>query len=182
MRNGSGSKIPMEQVRKKKEKKMGKHKMIKEKTKTIIRLHIKENKSTRVIAELLGMSKNSVLGVLRYQKKLKQAPGIKEEKKVLKWFKKNGHEVIRQKGNAPFDAFIDGERVDVKSSSLGFSSKRRKPKRYFFEVQHKLSVSHVKPDWYCLLMKNTGDLYKLPAVQVNVKAISIQSHLKRILK
>ena len=150
------------------------------KTRKIINLHTKLRKSTKEIAEILGMKKNSIIALLRYHNKLKPALGIYEEKKVLQWFREQGHEVIRQRGDAQFDAFIDGEMVDVKTSCL-----RNYPKiapYYSFHIQYSQSKSHGNPDWYCLLMKDTQEMYKLTADQVSVTTVKIPVSLNNKYK
>lgn len=92
-------------------------------------LHVEQGASTAEIAELLGRKKNTVLQGLRLRGVLRQALGRDIEIEVTKWLRSQGKSVINQRGDAPFDILVDGERVDIKSSHMN------KDGRYGFSLQ-----------------------------------------------
>jgi len=84
-----------------------------------IYLHTKCEASVYEIGELLERKPNSVLVNLRNHGVLRKAMGRDIEEEVAQWFEKQGLEVKRQRGDAPFDLSINNERIDVKSAHLG---------------------------------------------------------------
>lgn len=102
------------------------------KTQKMINLHLL-GYSTRRIAELFGMKKNTVLSVLKYHRVLRKNLGYDIERAVERWMKHAGHNVERMPGDAPYDLLIDGVKTDVKSAVRSRGS-------FKFELQHKETI------------------------------------------
>lgn len=99
----------------------------------IIKMYAK-GKSTRQVADKLGLKKNSVLWYLRSKGLLRKNIGYEIEQKVGDWLIKKGLTIERQRGDAPYDIKCAGRRVDVKGAHIG------KTGYYHFRVQYHQSI------------------------------------------
>lgn len=123
-----------------------------EKTKLIIELH-EIGYSTRNIAEMFDMKKNSVIKTLQFHGKLRQAPGIAIEKEVAQRLRAK-----RMPGDHYFDLLWQGKKIDVKSS------KKYNDGSYRFMLDTKSSKkrkSNYLVDSYILVKTDTREMYLL---------------------
>lgn len=112
-------------------------------------LHVRQGASTAQIAELLGRKKNTVLQGLRYRGKLRPSLGKDVEEQVAKWLESVGFDVECQRGDAPYDLLVAGQRIDVKSAH------KSKDRQYHFSLQTS-NMPNVKDlqrsvDWFYLV-------------------------------
>lgn len=128
-------------------------------TKQIIDLH-QGGMSIYQIARKYGKKPNSVLQNLRYYKILKPALGRNIEEEVAKWYENQGIAVVRQKGDAPFDLWVNRETIDVKSASRGSDG-------FSFQLQslkeRQLPKEFIKYiDWfYLVFVEGNHPIYKV---------------------
>lgn len=122
--------------------------------------------STYQIAQLMNTKQNNIYKNLRYYGVIREALGLSEERQVINYLRSIGYEIEEQiRGDAPYDALIQGYRVDIKSANLATNN------RYYFEISHRNSNKDYKTevDWFTLLFKDTGEIYNLNIKDINVK-------------
>lgn len=113
--------------------------------------HHELNLSTREIAELFDVPKNTVIQILKYHGLLKKALGVETEEKVFTWLKKNSDQpVTRMRGDHEFDLVWGNKTIDVKSTTRPYG---------YFELRH--DTNKVNPDYY-LFVFDDMTMYLMP--------------------
>lgn len=119
----------------------------------IKKLYTEGGLTTYAIARELGLLQNSVLCALRRLEIVEKHIGRRVEDAVARWLERRGDTVVQQRGDAPYDLLVGGERVDVKSanprSDEGWIN-------YSFQLQCKKTRLHLKNlhesvDWFYLV-------------------------------
>lgn len=134
----------------------------------------KNGESSYKIASDLGYQSASVRLFLKSRNLLRRTLGRDLEDQVVDYLKKKGHKVVHQKGDASFDALVDGKRIDIKYSSKGIEHKGKPQLSYVFDIKHKDSFYtdyHRDIDEFYLVFKDEigCPIYSLPTKDVFVK-------------
>jgi len=149
---------------------------IHDKTKRMIALH-ESGYSSREIANILFMKKNSVVVLLRHHKNLRRSPGLDIEDKIGEFMLAKNNKVEHMRGDWYYDFLINGKKTDVKSSKL------HKNNAYTFQMQSlnktgKLKNLH-KVDQYILVMTDDMSIYLLKSTDIKnpyLQNLSLRSH------
>lgn len=140
-------------------------------TKKYIKMY-KAGFSTYQIAEKFGVTRSNVCLVLKYWEIKLRHLGDDIEVKVKDWLQTKGYKVVHQKGDRPFDLFVDEEKVDVKSAHKSYD-KWHNRFGYVFQLQDRFNRIKSKnlqkkvDNYYLVFLDEDKEpVYKLPSKEI----------------
>lgn len=126
--------------------------------------------STYNLAKTIRLPVSSIRRYLYDKGLIRRAPGRDIEDQVVAWAKKKGHRVFQLAGDEPYDALVDGVRVQIKSANPSTEDKPHK-KSYRFEINHDLARNNNKPsdrfDELWLVLLPSRQIVSLPARDID---------------
>ena len=135
----------------------GGRRIVKEKWEVIEELYKNFGFSINKIARFLKVERTTILWHLKRRGLANKHPGRIIEEEVANWLKQRKKTVVAQRGDWPFDLLVDGEKIDVKSTSqqadrwgyrfqLQCLKERKQPKDLYLSVDKYYLVFLDLPD------------------------------------